>query len=136
MSDVQLDHIALWTRDLERSRVFYCRWFGATHGAPYASRRRAGFASYFLTLPGAGARLELMTVPALADAVYAERIGWAHVAVAVGDRQAVDALVASMQAAGVPLRASARETGDGYYEAIVEDPDGNLVEIMATPDGG
>jgi lactoylglutathione lyase len=75
-----------------------------------------------------------MAVPELADAVHGERIGWAHLAVAVGDRAAVDALVASMQAADVVVRAAPRITGDGYYEAIVEDPDGNLVEIMATPD--
>jgi lactoylglutathione lyase len=24
-----------------------------------------------------------------------------------------------------------RETGDGYYEAVVEDPDGNALEITA-----
>jgi lactoylglutathione lyase len=129
-----MEHVALWTRDLERLRDFYCRWFGAAHGAPYTSRRREGFTSYFVTFPQGGARLELMAVPGLADAVYGERIGWAHLAVAVGDRAAVNALVASMQAAGLTMRAAPRDTGDGYYEAIVEDPDGNLVEIMATPD--
>jgi lactoylglutathione lyase len=133
VSGGQLEHVALWTRDLERSRDFYCTWFGATSGAPYASQRREGFRSYFLTFPQGGARLEIMAVTALADATHGERIGWAHIAIAVGHRTEVDALVASMQGAGVVLRAAPRETGDGYYEAIVEDPDGNLVEIMATP---
>ena len=34
-----------------------------------------------------------------------------------------------MKAAGVPIVNGPRLTGDGYYEAVVTDPDGNLVEI-------
>jgi len=72
-------------------------------------------------------------VPALADAVYGERVGLAHFAIAVGSRERVNVLVRAMHEGDVVVRSAARETGDGYYEAVVEDPDGNLVEIMATP---
>ncbi|MCU0617689.1 MAG: VOC family protein [Gemmatimonadaceae bacterium] len=128
-----VEHLALWTRDLERLRDFYTRWFGATANAVYESRRRQGFRSHFLTFPGGGSRLEIMAVPDLDDALYGERVGFAHVAVAIGPREAVDALCAQMRDAGVPVRSAPRETGDGYYEAVLEDPDGNLLEIMATP---
>jgi len=128
---IRLEHAALWTRDLERSRAFYERWFGATAGAPYASATTRGFRSYFLTFPDGGARLELMTVPELADAARAPAVGWAHVALSLGSREAVDALAARMAAAGVPVVSAPRTTGDGYYEAVVRDPDGNLVEIVA-----
>ncbi len=127
-----IEHVALWTRDLERARAFYVRWFGATHGAMYESARRAGFRSYFLSF-GGGTRLEIMEVPALADAMYGERVGLAHLAIAVGSRERVHVLVRAMHEGDVVVRSPVRETGDGYYEAVVEDPDGNLVEIMATP---
>jgi lactoylglutathione lyase len=47
----------------------------------------------------------------------------------VGSREAVDALVDRARAAGVPSRSVARTTGDGYYEAVLDDPDGNPVEV-------
>jgi len=54
-------------------------------------------------------------------------------ALAVGGRDAVDAIVRRLRAAGVPVLSGPRETGDGYYEALVRDPDGNLVEVVADP---
>ncbi|GJG85388.1 glyoxalase [Gemmatimonadetes bacterium T265] len=144
---MRLEHLAVWTRDadsLERLRAFYVTHFGAVAGPRYASARRPGFLSYFLRFPAPGpddapgARLELMTAPDLAAVDLAapargESIGYAHLALAVGDRAAVDALVARLRAAGVPVLSGPRETGDGYYEAAVRDPDGNLVEVMADP---
>jgi lactoylglutathione lyase len=127
----RVEHVAVWTRDLDRSRAFYERWFAARAGDRYESRRQHGFASHFVALPGGGARLELMQLPALADAAPAPAVGWAHVAIAVGTRADVEALAARMRDAGVRVLSGPRETGDGYFEAAVEDPDGNVVEVMA-----
>lgn len=143
----RVEHVAIWTTTgerLERLRAFYETHFGATAHAPtpYRSARRPGFASYFLTLPGGGARLELMALPdeALAAPAGAAGLtpnvrppapGWAHVALALGSREAVDACVGRLAAAGVPVVAAPRVTGDGYYEALIHDPDGNEVEVMA-----
>ena len=128
---MRIAHLALWTLDLERLRDFYARYFDARSGEAYHSATRRGFSSYFLDFPGGACRLELMTLPALAKAPDAPALGYAHLAIAVGSRGAVDALVARMTADGVRLASPARQTGDGYYEAVVEDPDGNLVEITA-----
>jgi hypothetical protein len=38
-----------------------------------------------------------------------------------------------MHEGDVVVRSPARDTGDGYYEAVVEDPDGNLVVLMVSP---
>ncbi len=139
---MRLEHAAIWTRDadtLDRLRAFYTTHFGATAGPRYTSARRVGFLSYFLTFPTPagdppGPRLELMTAPALAVPEPGDdALGYAHLALAVGDRAAVDALVDHLRAAGVPILAPPRETGDGYYEAVVRDPDGNRVEVMADP---
>lgn len=126
---MRIEHAAVWTRDLERLRAFYERYFGARANARYASANTPGFTSYFLTFPSGGARLELMALPALADAAPAPAVGWAHLALALGSPEAVDALAARLAADGVRVRSGPRRTGDGYYEAVVEDPDGNALEI-------
>jgi lactoylglutathione lyase len=59
------------------------------------------------------------------------RIGYAHVAVALGSEAAVDALTARLRGDGYPVLDGPRRTGDGYYESVVLDPDGNRVEITA-----
>jgi len=126
-----VDHLAVWTRDIERLRTFYERYFGAIAGRRYESATRLGFISCFLTFPEGGARLELMSLPDLADRAEGPAAGYAHVAVSVGSRGAVEALTARMRADGVCIRSGPRQTGDGYFEAVVEDPDGNSVEITA-----
>jgi catechol 2,3-dioxygenase-like lactoylglutathione lyase family enzyme/predicted nucleotidyltransferase len=116
----QIEHAAAWVADLERACAFYERWFKATIGPKYSSTKRP-FTSRFLLL-SSGARLELMASPE-------EPPRLAHIAVSVGSREAVERLVAEMKAAGVPIVSGPRVTGDGYYEAVVTDTEGNLVEI-------
>ena len=128
---MRIEHAALWTRDLERLRAFYERYFDAQAGARYASATRSGFVSYFLRFPSGGARLELMALPELQDAAAGPAVGYAHLALAVGSCEAVDALTERLRADGVRVLAGPRRTGDGYYEAVVEDPDGNALEITA-----
>jgi lactoylglutathione lyase len=123
----RIEHVAIWTRDLERLRDFYQRYFGAASNDGYHNPRRA-FRSYFLTF-GGGARIELMKVPDIADAAPGARVGLAHVAFALGSRDAVDRLTDRLRADGVAVIDGPRTTGDGYYEAVVADPDGNRLEL-------
>lgn len=126
---MQIEHVALWTPDIERLRAFYERWFGAVANARYESARVRGFASFFLTFPVGGTRLEVMQLPELSPAAPVPALGYAHIAISVGSREGVDALVAAVRAAGGVIRSEARMTGDGYYEAVIDDPDGNQVEV-------
>lgn len=133
---MRIEHIALWTRDaaaLERLRDFYVAHFGAVAGGRYESARRPGFVSYFVSFPSGGARIELMTAPGLTALPAGEALGWAHIALALGSRRAVDDLVAQLRTAGVSVESGPRLTGDGYYEAVIRDPEGNVVEIMTEP---
>jgi catechol 2,3-dioxygenase-like lactoylglutathione lyase family enzyme len=114
-----IEHVAAWVTDLERAKAFYERWFGAVTGPAYHSRTR-DFRSYFLRL--GTVRLELMRAPG-------ERARQAHIAISVGSTAAVEALVRSMKAEGVTIVSGPRLTGDGYYEAVVADSEGNLLEI-------
>lgn len=128
---MKIAHVALWCRDLERAVAFWEKYFGAVAGAPYASARRPGFVSRFIRL-AEGAELELMSAPWLEEGAppAVERPGWAHVTISLGSEAAVDALAARLSADGL-LVAAPRHTGDGFYEAVAQDPEGNLVEITA-----
>ena len=64
---MKIDHIALYTADLERARAFYERHFGATANDRYHNPK-TGLQTYFLTFPDSATRLELMTRPGLAPA--------------------------------------------------------------------
>jgi catechol 2,3-dioxygenase-like lactoylglutathione lyase family enzyme len=69
---MQIEHVAIWTRDPERLRSFYETYFDAVAGPRYENPRKQ-----FTSLDGP------------------------------------------------------RRTGDGYYESVIADPDGNRIEITA-----
>ena len=125
----RIEHVALWARDLEQLAAFYARWFGARVGERYENPRK-GFASRFLEF-GGGVRLEVMTRTDVHARSPGEQLGLAHIAITVGDEAAVDALAARFAAEGVAVLDGPRRTGDGYYECVVCDPEGNRVEIAA-----
>jgi lactoylglutathione lyase len=127
-----LEHAALWTPDLERSRAFYETYFAASAGDRYTNHR-TGFSSYFLRFAG-GSRLELMQMPTIEPRVHpvdVQVMGLVHLAFTPGDEAAVDALTDRLRADGYTVVSEPRRTGDGYYESCVFDPDGNRIEIAA-----
>ncbi len=124
---MKIEHIAIYTRDLDALRDFYRTYFGASGNNRYQSK--SGMQSYFLTFDG-GARLELMWMPSLQDgAAGAGFTGFTHLAFSVGSREAVDSLTDRLVRDGYRLLSAPRVTGDGYYESCVSDPDGNAIEI-------
>jgi lactoylglutathione lyase len=128
-----LEHAALWTPDLERSRSFYETYFGAIANGRYTNPR-TGFASYFLTFSG-GSRLELMQKPGIeqrASPIEVESMGLAHLAFTPGDEAAVNALTERLRADGFTVMSECRRTGDGYYESCILDPDGNRIELACS----
>ena len=127
---MRIEHIAIWTPDLERLRQFYETYFEGRANTKYVNPRKQ-FESYFLTFAD-GARLELMqmsAVPTSTNDVELQFTGYIHVAFSVGSREAVDALTDRLQADGYPILDGPHTTGDGYYESTTLDPDGNRIEI-------
>jgi lactoylglutathione lyase len=127
--NVRIEHVALWSTDPERLRDFYVQWFGATANDGYENPKKS-FRSWFLRF-GDGARIEVMQIPALATAATQPAVGYAHIALALGSEGAVDDVTARLRAAGVPILDGPRRTGDGYYESVAVDPDGNRIELTA-----
>ena len=129
---MRIEHIALWTSDLERCKQFYVSYFGAVAGAGYTNSTK-GFESCFLSFTD-GARIEVMKTTALLPVAIepgAQRMGFTHIAISVGSEQGVDALTQRLKADGFPVLDGPRRTGDGYYESVIIDPDGNRIEITA-----
>ena len=125
---MKIEHIALYVHDLEGTKDFFCRYFGAKANDGYHNRR-TDFRSYFLTFDG-GARLEIMHKPALEDPEkILNRTGYIHLAFSTGSREAVDTLTIQLAADGYPTLSGPRTTGDGYYESCVLGFEGNLIEI-------
>ncbi|GAB3165601.1 VOC family protein [Telluribacter humicola] len=129
---MRLEHIALYTRQLEVLRDFYMKYFEATSNEKYINPAK-GFESYFLSFAD-GARLEIMqkqSIPEYAGESGGEYTGLTHLAMQTGTKEAVDSLTEQLRADGYRVVGEPRTTGDGYYESVVLDPDGNRIEITA-----
>ena len=125
-----IEHIALWTEDIERLARFYAQYFGASVGAKYGNPSK-GFESRFLTFQN-GARLELMKTSSLRPVKHepgTHRMGLTHLALSLGSETRVDELTAILREAGFMVEDGPRRTGDGYYESVILDPDGNRLEL-------
>lgn len=124
---MRIEHLAMYVRDLEVTRAFYETHFGATSNAKYTNER-TGFSSYFLSFED-GARLEIMHNENQLEALPQAPLGYHHLALSVGSKEEVDALTARLVEAGSELLSGPRTTGDGYYESVITDPDGNRIEM-------
>ncbi|MFD1672359.1 VOC family protein [Agrilactobacillus yilanensis] len=123
---MKIEHIAIWVEDLEKIKAFYEQYFNVTSSEKYHNVKTQ-FESYFLTLDGT-CRIELIHKQHLSPRIT-DSLGYAHIALAVGDKATVDAYAKRFVAAGIPLIDGPRTTGDGYYEAVIQDPEGNIVEL-------
>ena len=127
---MRLEHVALYVEDLEAMKAFYVRHFGATANNKYHNQH-TGLQTYFLSFDG-GARLEIMQRPGMSPrASGANALGYTHISFKLGSVEKVDQLTRKLQQDGCPLLNGPRMTGDGYYESVLSDPEGNLIELVA-----
>ena len=124
---MRIAHVALWTSDIEILQDFYCRHFGCTASLRYENAGR-GFASHFLTF-AKGAQLEIMEKLGVESRLAGDSLGLAHFALSVGSEAEVRTMTERLRGQGVAVVGEPRLTGDGYFESVVSDPDGNLIEI-------
>jgi len=127
---MHIEHLAVWAKDLERMKEFYEKYFDATSNSLYVNQKKQ-FKSYFLTFES-GARLELMQRPDIQTIEKSngeEFYGYAHLAISVGSEEKVNRLTKTLKNDGYLILDGPRRTGDGYYESVITDPEGNRIEI-------
>lgn len=121
-----IEHVAILTKYLEIMREFYETYFNG-NSSPLYTNPKTQFQSYFIQFK-TGSRLEL-TKKRFSSPLISESRGLTHLAMAVGTKDDVDRFSEKLQKDGYPLLSGPRVTGDGYYEAVIQDPEGNLIEI-------
>jgi lactoylglutathione lyase len=126
---MHIDHIAIWTDNLESEKNFFLKYFDCSAKEIYINPRNQ-FSSYFLTFSG-GARLELMKRTDVIERRGEATLGLAHFAVDTGSREEVDRITEILEKDGQKVISKPRVTGDGYYESVVLDPENNVIEIMS-----
>jgi lactoylglutathione lyase len=127
---MKIEHIAVWTEDIEAMRQFYVTYFGAASNKKYHNPNK-NYTSYFLSFGEDKTRIELMHRPDIAAPVGKQGFtkGFAHLAISVGSKTAVNELTERLRADGYTIASETRTSGDGYYESVALDPEGNYVEI-------
>jgi len=128
---MKIEHLAIWVNDLELMKEFYLRFFDLQSNEKYHNPKK-NFSSYFLSFP-TGARLELMHRTDISERVENgdTKLGITHFAISLGSNEKVDVLTNTIRDAGYKIVGEPRTTGDGYYESVIADPEGNLIEITA-----
>ena len=127
---MRIDHIAIWTKKLEKMKHFYETYFQGKSGEKYINPRK-NFESYFVEFDS-GTRLELMEKLEVDSKLHDDienYLGITHFAISTGERIEVDHLTERLRTDGFKIIGEPRVTGDGFYESVVLDPDGNKVEI-------
>lgn len=128
---MNIEHIAIWTDNLEHLKEYYCRYFEGKSNDRYVNPKNQ-FHSYFLSF-SSGARLELMAMPGIPDnindTVAKQHKGIIHLAFGAVSKEDVDKKATELKNAGYEILKGPRRTGDGYYEFETLDPDNNRIEV-------
>jgi lactoylglutathione lyase len=129
---MQINHIAIWTNDLEKEKDFYVKYFDCNVNDKYDNSKKQ-FSSYFLTF-SCGCRIELMKRNNIGEFAMTDLLGLTHIAITVGTRDKVDNLTKELENDGYAIFSYPRLTGDGYYESVILDPEHNQIELVSIDD--
>jgi lactoylglutathione lyase len=127
---MKIEHLALWVDDLEVMKAFYLKYFDTSVGEKYTNPIKQ-YSSYFLSFREGSTRLELMHKPGIAPVAGQRGLtkGIAHFSISAGGKEKVDELTELLRNDNYTVFSKPRTTGDGYYESVVLDPEGNFLEI-------
>lgn len=126
---MKIHHIAIWTFRLEELREFYIRYFNGTSNEKYINPKK-GFESYFIYFDD-GAALELMSRTDVQNTPIEEnKLGITHFALSFQSKEDVLRTTEQLRSEGYTIVGEPRTSGDGYFESVILDPDGNRVECV------
>ena len=127
---MRIEHVAIWTGDLERLKRFYTKYFNCIAGNKYRNESN-DFESYFLSFDN-GSRLELMQMPSIPHNLNDPKTqyeGIIHIAISVGSKENVIEITEKLRSGEYTILSEPQATGDGYFESCVLDSDENRLEI-------
>jgi len=89
---MKIDHLAIWTDNIELLKNYYVSFFGGQSNEMYINPKTQ-FQSYFISFES-GARLEIMSMPNIPDytndTINSQHKGIIHIAFSVDSKQEVD----------------------------------------------
>ena len=86
---MKIEHIAMYVKDLEKTKTFFETYLNARANAGYHNPK-TDFRSYFLSFDD-GARLEIMNKPQMQDSSKVlTQTGYIHIAFSVGSKEKVE----------------------------------------------
>ncbi len=129
---MRISHIAIRAENIELLKNFYVKYFDLKPGPKYYNEKK-NFTSYFLFTSGEDTAIELIHQPGTEKVFHNSdrNAGFAHIAISLGSREEVDTMTERFRSGGHPVLSEPRVTGDGYYESVISDPEGNLIELTA-----
>jgi len=125
---MKIAHIALWTSKLEEMKNFYETYFNGKSNAKYINSSK-GFESYFITFEGE-VSLEIMRRTDIQERADGERMGLCHLAFSLPSKTQVNEMTERFRNDGFEVAGEPRLTGDGFYESVILDVDGNRIELV------
>lgn len=126
---MKIHHIAIWTFRLEKMKEFYTHYFKGTSNEKYVNPKK-GFESYFIRFDS-GPDLELMSRTDVQNIPIEEnRLGLTHFAFSLDSKEEILQLTEELRSKGYTIAGEPRTSGDGYFESVVLDPDGNRIECV------
>ena len=81
---MQIAHVAVWVKDLERIRAFYEKYFAVSSSELYQNKK-TGFKSYFLKFKD-NSRIEIMFREDICKDRLKDSLGYAHIAISLGPK--------------------------------------------------
>ena len=118
---MKIDHVALYSLDLEGMKEFFIRYFNGVSNEMYHNPK-TGLKTYILSFEASDARLELMTRPEVVDEkenIY--RQGFIHLLFSVGSEKMVDSLTKVLNEDGYQVLSGPRTTATVTTRVVLLD---------------
>jgi HAD superfamily hydrolase (TIGR01509 family) len=125
---MKLHHVGIEVKDLYAVELFYRKVLGFTLRYRYVSKNTPGLRTVFLERDGL--QLELLERPRADDFLARRAHAPDHLSLDVPDVDAEHARLAALGFPGAVVKPP-RNTGDGFRELTLQDPEGNVIEISA-----
>lgn len=125
---MRIEHLAIWADNIELLRDFYMKYFGMQSNEMYTNEKK-GFRSYFLSWKGENSRIEIMSQAGKIESLPNKMKGLAHFGISLGSEERVLQLTEQLREDGYKVFSEPRYIGDGYFESVIGDPEGNYVEL-------